>query len=284
MDDKKLLLLANKLQSRVGGKSMESNFESFQKLVKSQREYFDKIGPADTFQLFFFIYGIKRGMSEQKIRSIINNLEFLNYFVLTGEKADDTCDYCEGDGRIECEYCNGNGYETCDQCSGEGEVECNNCEGEGTILDDEGDEVQCDQCDGSGMEECGECGGESTVPCKECNGSGNEECSHCEGQGEIETNRDKFDQYLIATWNRDLVRIATDSIELEKSPFEVFEMEERFGDEYLTLKHKESSYEFEQTPLEDTVYFYFKSDEPVLRFNVTDKWIFDDYENLEDHI
>lgn len=75
----------------------------------------------------------------------------------------ETCDCCDGDGRIDCEQCSGNGYvetevedengtvieeeEYCDACEGDGTVYCEACDGSGEIsVNDSEDFSDVDDC------------------------------------------------------------------------------------------------------------------------------------------
>lgn len=122
-------------------------------------------------------------------------------------KKTETCERCEGDGKLKCGSCNGNGKLSCDRCNGDGQVVCPKCKGGrimkcsgnggglsalspkqchgGWIKDHNGREIRCVFCGGSGTIVCKKCDVRGRVKCESCSGAGAIRCTTCSGSGEI---------------------------------------------------------------------------------------------------
>lgn len=115
-------------------------------------------------------------------------------------KQTETCERCDGDGKLECSGCNGHGKLKCGKCHGNGEVVCPKCNG-GRIMKCTGlwglrqckngwvrdgtKEKLCSVCGGSGTIICKKCDVHGRVQCEICNGAGTVRCSTCSGSGHV---------------------------------------------------------------------------------------------------
>lgn len=123
----------------------------------------------------------------------------------------ETCQPCNGAGKIDCTLCNAAGTLTCEACEGRGanpcrtcnatgEVTCATCKGMRTVIhhrerrvyDEETnshriEHVQetttCTTCNGAGVTKCGKCNGRTTITCEVCRGQKTIPCTRCEGTG-----------------------------------------------------------------------------------------------------
>ncbi len=122
----------------------------------------------------------------------------------------ETCQPCQGAGRIECTLCHAAGTLTCEACEGRGanpcktcnatgEVTCATCKGMRTIIrekevrvrDEDNnprtehvqETVTCNACSGAGVLKCGKCNGRTTITCDVCRGQKTITCTRCEGSG-----------------------------------------------------------------------------------------------------
>ena len=122
----------------------------------------------------------------------------------------ETCQPCQGAGRIECTLCHAAGTLTCEACEGRGanpcktcnatgEITCAACKGMRTIirekelrLRDEDNNprvehvqetVTCNACSGAGVIKCGKCNGRTTITCEVCRGQKTIQCTRCTGSG-----------------------------------------------------------------------------------------------------
>lgn len=122
----------------------------------------------------------------------------------------ETCQPCQGAGRIECTLCHATGTLTCEACEGRGanpcktcnatgEITCAACKGMRTVIrhkerrvhDEDNNSriehvqetVTCSTCSGAGVTKCGKCNGRTTVTCETCRGQKTISCTRCRGSG-----------------------------------------------------------------------------------------------------
>jgi hypothetical protein len=85
----------------------------------------------------------------------------------------------------ECWECS-TGTQSCDCCNGDGRIECDECEGEGKIIEYDGDdnqiEIKCTECD------------EGYIDCPDCDGCGDIECDTCQGECQINNTKEEYDR------------------------------------------------------------------------------------------
>ena len=126
-------------------------------------------------------------------------------FEVDGSHHVETCQPCNGHGKVKCPNCGGRGEITCSTCHGRGSVECSSCSGKGYS--------SCSSCGGSGKKSesyteryisryedghpiyatrtayktvsCSSCGGSGHHTCYSCSGTGRKTCSSCNGRGAI---------------------------------------------------------------------------------------------------
>lgn len=122
----------------------------------------------------------------------------------------ETCQPCQGAGKIDCavchtagtltcEACEGRGANPCKACNAAGEITCAACKGMRTIirekelrLRDEDNNpriehvqetITCSACSGAGVTKCGKCNGRTTITCTVCHGQKIIPCTACQGAG-----------------------------------------------------------------------------------------------------
>lgn len=122
----------------------------------------------------------------------------------------ETCEPCQGAGKIDCTLCHAAGTLTCEACEGRGanpcktcnatgEVTCATCKGMRTVIQqkqrrvhDEDNNprvehiqetVTCTACSGAGVTKCGKCNGRTTITCQACHGQKTITCTRCQGSG-----------------------------------------------------------------------------------------------------
>ena len=122
----------------------------------------------------------------------------------------ETCQPCQGAGRIDCaachaagtltcEACEGRGSDPCKTCNATGEVTCATCKGMRTVIrhkerrvhdEDNNSRVEhiqetitCGSCSGAGVTKCGKCNGRTTITCATCHGQKTISCKTCQGAG-----------------------------------------------------------------------------------------------------
>ncbi|MFP4547894.1 MAG: hypothetical protein ACLFQM_07155 [Fidelibacterota bacterium] len=147
---------------------------------------------------------------DYNMKSIPEDWNSLNYSIyVSGSDYIDTCDTCDGDGRVSCHVCHGKGKHNCYDCKGDGEVKCSSCHGSGSNRctscngrGNIGSTTSCSRCGGSGhvtvsgysdtskgWTTCSKCGGrgkiDNTQRCTSCSGSGKISCSTCIGKGKV---------------------------------------------------------------------------------------------------
>ncbi len=129
--------------------------------------------------------------------------------MVTGSDYIDTCDTCDGDGRVSCTVCHGKRKHNCYDCKGHGEVKCTSCHGTGKLTcvychgrGQTGSSTTCSRCGGSGhvtqsgysdtsqgWTTCSSCGGrgkrDTTHSCNACRGTGKVDCASCRGNGKV---------------------------------------------------------------------------------------------------
>ncbi len=141
--------------------------------------------------------------------------------MVTGSDYIDTCDTCDGDGRVSCQVCHGKGKHNCYDCKGDGELKCSSCHGSGSNRctscngrGNIGSTTSCSRCGGSGQvtksgysdtsqgwtacsscggsgkksttRSCGACGGTGSISCNKCHGAGKVTCKTCNGSGIVQ--------------------------------------------------------------------------------------------------
>lgn len=137
-------------------------------------------------------------------------------FEVDGSHHVETCQPCNGHGKVKCPNCGGRGEITCSTCHGSGRVECSSCSGKGysscTSCGGSGTQsksytesyisryedghpiyatrtvyknVTCSSCGGSGRHTCYSCSGTGQKTCSSCGGSGHKTCGQCHGSGSI---------------------------------------------------------------------------------------------------
>ncbi|HOY79310.1 MAG TPA: hypothetical protein PLN33_15950, partial [Hyphomonadaceae bacterium] len=122
----------------------------------------------------------------------------------------ETCQPCQGAGRLECTLCHAAGTLTCEACEGRGtnpcktcnatgEITCAACKGMRTVIrhkerrvhDEDNNSriehvqetVTCSTCSGAGVTKCGKCNGRTTITCEICRGQKTISCTRCQGSG-----------------------------------------------------------------------------------------------------
>ena len=115
-------------------------------------------------------------------------------------KKTESCEKCEGDGKLNCGSCKGHGKWRCSKCNGDGQVVCPKCKGgrimkcngiwglkgcHGGWVRDGRKEKPCTVCGGTGNIICKKCDVLGRVKCESCSGTGTIRCTTCSGSGEI---------------------------------------------------------------------------------------------------
>lgn len=192
-----------------GVESPSDVYTKLMMLVKQQPDYFaGYLGPKNVVKLTILIWSLVVQGNFKLADKIFDTMIFAILISTSGDHPSDTCDECEGNGRIQCEYCYGDGREDCDTCGGDGSDSCDTCDGSGEVEtnSDSEDTEECQDCDGKGYVDCSDCGGEGRVECSSCNGEGDFECDTCDGSGEVEDNEKViYDLTYLITWHPSLI-------------------------------------------------------------------------------
>ena len=155
------------------------------------RDY-DHFPYMDTFKYYTI------GNGKDRPSTLTNDYNSSHDYCLTSTEGTngESCQMCEGEGRLDCPECSGDGSETCHDCSGSGEVDCSECDGNGEVdckacggSGEDGEDEDggtCSACDGSGKEGCSECNEKGTEECVGCGGNGTIECDFCYGEGRVD--------------------------------------------------------------------------------------------------
>jgi hypothetical protein len=265
--NEKLKKLATKISELIPkSETPQDVYDGLTTVMKSQRDYFQYLGPDNIVKLTFYIYSFKTTGKFNEADTMISSLGFANLITTEGTEYVKECDECGGDGEIDCALCD-RGEIQCEECNGEGQIMCPECDGDGRQMGD-GEWEDCEECDGKGEITCTDCDGDGTYSCDSCN-NGKEECYQCSGNGEVETNELKYDAYFVVTWNR---AINGDFSLNENSKYPALSEYEfdRLRDEYIVLTYEDDGHaEFQDWVKINEVYCTFYSDEPKL--NLTEK-------------
>jgi len=239
--------------------NFETIYSRFQNLLQKNSDYFNNFQLESIIKILFYIESIKSTGGIKKAEQRLQNLEFINFFYKTGEKYRESCEYCGGDEYVECSECSGSGTVNCRTCDGEGTVNCDKCDGDGE--DEEGE--KCNECD-HGAVECDWCDGDGSENCRECDGEGRIRCDECE-HGEIETDRDVYEDYFVVSWNPKFSQIMKNLTELENPWGQSDEFFEKHNKDFLILHQSDvNDYQLKDEVEDDMIYPYFVDDTPSL--------------------
>lgn len=265
--NEKLKKLATKISELIPkSETPQQVYDGLNTVMKSQKDYFQYLGPDNIVKLTLYIYSFKTTGKFNQGDIMISSLGFANLITTEGTEYVKECESCDGAGEVDCEYCD-RGEIECTPCSGTGEVDCSECDGDGRQMGD-GEWEDCEACDGSGNMSCEDCGGDGALQCDNCD-NGKNECWDCSGSGEIETNQLKYDAFLVVTWNRDINRDFSLNENSKYPALSEYEFD-RLRDEYIILTYEDDGHaEFQDWVKINEVYCTFYSDEPKL--NLTEK-------------
>lgn len=273
--NEKLKKLAKKLSELIPKSDTPQHvYDGLNTVMKTQKDYFQYLGPDNIVKLTLYIYSFKTTGSFNEGDTMISSLGFANVITTEGTEYVKECESCDGAGDVDCEMCD-KGEIQCEKCDGNGEINCPECDGEARQMVD-GEWEVCDECDGRGEISCDECGGDGYLQCDSCD-NGKNECWDCSGQGEVETNQIKYDAYFIVTWNRDINRDLSLNENTKYPALSEYEFD-RLRDEYIVLQYEDDGHaEFQDWVRTNEVYCTFYSDEPSL--NLTEKMRVDNRAN-----
>ncbi len=121
---------------------------------------FDSYGDIERIRIIYIVFLMQEGMTYDEAFKNTERIYYITIDDVDGiSEEEETCNDCNGSGRIGCDYCEEDGIEVCDSCGGDGKDsdgdDCWECSGSG--------ETDCDRCDGDGKVECEDCGGDGVI-------------------------------------------------------------------------------------------------------------------------
>ena len=261
----KLKSIAAKLSVLMPSASNPTDvYTSFFELYKKQYEYFTNFAEEDLIKIVIYLWSIIKTGSSNYADDIFKNIFFAGLIHPKGEKVQEECPECDGNGEILCGYCEGEGNVRCDECDGDGAIQCSNCDGDGQVEDSEGEFEDCDVCKGDGVEECSSCSGEGSNRCDECLGYGRESCQECNGIGEIETDKDGFYDVQILSWSTDIFNRCEMTQDTDEPALSEKYFDEKSSEEFIVLSSLEEGEEFKHDLDDNYYYCYDLDDSPKL--------------------
>jgi len=262
--NEKLKKISLKLSKRYKYSDLNDVYTKFLKDVSNNKEYFSLYDPRDYVKMVLYIHSLLETGGFEWGDGMIKNSFVGNYFEFGEDDfAEEECENCGGEGYVNCDTCDGTGQVDCDDCNGNGQVNCEACDGSGE--DDEGDE--CSDCRGNGEVDCEECDSSGKVTCGDCRGDSTYSCDDCNGRGYVQSDELKYYNTTFITWDKDLINVFRNSMELQKptsiNDFLPFRNEDKMlvliteedQEEFRTDVKPDKFYCFTLSPLEETDLF-----------------------------